>query len=75
MRAFSGYYTCLPFQAHASELEELEATYRAKITAEMERYDALVKVRIVACSLPPLQLLCSLQIICLRLLDLNTALL
>jgi hypothetical protein len=32
-------------QAHASELEDLEATYRAKITAEMERYDGLVKER------------------------------
>jgi hypothetical protein len=27
------------------QLEELEATYRAKITGEMERYDALVKDR------------------------------
>jgi len=31
--------------AHARELEELEVTYRAKITGEMERYDALVKDR------------------------------
>lgn len=39
-------------QAHASELEELEATYRAKITAEMERYDALVKASASLAVLP-----------------------